>query len=356
MQSHLSYARARHLVASLGLIAVACGGGDSAPARSQWVTQDEGASPLAETGMDPSDEAGIAAEPTEPVGRATGDGSGPVIHSIEIDPASPVAGDTVRVRVDAGGADGSSPFLAYAWKINGAPVGSGVPKLILDDARKGDRLELEVTASDGRATDVSTLAVRVENAAPTLRRVEVEPAGEISAGQTITLRPDARDRDGDPVEFDYGWSVNGQPVAEQGPTFETGELVRGDEVRAVVVATDGEIDSEPIETPAFVMTNSSPTIVSRPGPPDEDGVFDYQVRAEDPDGSSNLMFVLEQAPEGMEIDARTGRIHWEPKPGQIGTWPIAIVVDDLEGGRTRQVFELSTSDPGSQASPPARVR
>jgi hypothetical protein len=351
MQSHLSYGKTRHLVVSLGLVgAIACGGSEPEPAG--WGAHVGEAAQPADAGEGVSD--GMQTSEASRSASSGGGNAGPVIHSIELDPDSPIAGETVRVRVDASDPDGGSPFLEYAWKLNDAPVGSGVPKLILSDARKGDQLELEVTASDGQTTDVSTVSVRIQNAAPTLRKVDVEPGGEISAGQTITLRPEARDRDGDPVEFSYRWSVNGRAVSETGPSFETGELERGDEVRAVVLATDGEIDSEPLETPAMVMTNASPTIVSWPGAPDEDGIFEYQVRAEDPDGAANLMFALEEAPPGMKIDARTGRIRWEPKSHQIGTWSVAVVVDDLEGGKTKQVFELSTS--GGSAQPPAGVR
>ena len=64
-------------------------------------------------------------------------------------------------------------------------------------------------------------------------------------------------------------------------------------------------------------------------------------------------FKLAEAPAGMKIGAQTGAIRWEPKPDQIGSYTVAIVVDDLEGGQTQQVFELSTTAPDAPPAKPA---
>jgi len=280
--------------------------------------------------------------------------SSPVINSVSFDPARPVTGDVVRVVVELSDADGDSPFLAYQWQLAGRDVGSSVPKLVLNGAEKGDQLEITVTASDGKSSPVSeSYRTNIGNSPPALRKVDVEPGSTIVAGQPITLRPDARDADGDTIEFRYRWSVNGRRVAEKGPMLSTDELDRGDEVLAVVTASDGETDSEPLELPAFSIGNTPPRFTSWPGSPGADGVFDYQVEAEDPDGTRDLMFELEQAPEGMQIGARDGRVHWEPKADQIGSFSVSIVVDDLQGGRTRQVFELATQAPAGEATAPA---
>lgn len=344
------------LLAVLALAAlVACGGSEPEPPKSaSWLPGD--AVPGAGSDDEVGDDAVGLVESTsadDPSLRDDGINDPPRIHGVTFDPEKPVVGDTVRVKVDATDPDGNTPFVSYEWTLSGRPVGASVPKLSLGGARKGDRVELTVTASDGEElSDVEIAWFTIANAPPTLRKVEVEPGAEISAGQKITLRPEARDRDGDAVEFRYRWTVNGNRVPENGATFDTAELERGDEVVAVVIATDGEMDSEPLETPPFRLTNTPPTITSWPGAPGADGVFQYQVVAEDPDGS-NLMYRLDEAPEGMTIGSKTGQVRWEPGSGQLGTYQVAIVVDDLEGGQTKQVFELSTAAPDSPPAAPA---
>jgi len=344
MKSLSSTLRVRCLVAPLCVLGiVACGAEESREAK--WADLP----PPAQS--EPESMAQAAAQP-QAVATDRTENSAPVIHSVVFEPAQPMVGDVVRAAVEVTDPDGDAPFVEYAWVLAGRELESNVPKLILTSAKKGDKIELRVTASDGQAQSaVEETWVLVANAPPTLKQVQIEPGAEIVAGQTIILRPEARDRDGDAVSFRYEWQVNGRRMAEKGATLDTGELSRGDEILAVVVASDGEDDSEPLETPTFILTNTPPVIVSWPGSPGDDGVFEYQVEAEDPDGTVELMYELAEAPEGMEIGATTGRIRWEPSPDQIGSYSVAVVVDDLEGGRTKQVFELSTAAPDGASAP-----
>ena len=86
-----------------------------------------------------------------------------------------------------------------------------------------------------------------------------------------------------------------------------------------------------------------------------DGSF-HRVRAEDPDGDPELMFELDEPPDGMTIDAVTGAISWEPSAVQPGTHHVAVIVDDLNGGRTRQVIEITVSPTAGGFQPPASAR
>jgi hypothetical protein len=53
----------------------------------------------------------------------------------------------------------------------------------------------------------------------------------------------------------------------------------------------------------------------------------------------------------MRIDPLTGKITWTPTPSQSGTYAIKVLVDDLQGGRSRQLFEVNVGSPGSSPSP-----
>ena len=111
-----------------------------------------------------------------------------------------------------------------------------------------------------------------------------------------------------------------------------------------VVAGDGTARSEPAEVPIQIV-NAPPRFVSRPPETLGDGGFVYRVAAEDPDGDRGLQFQLEKAPEGMEIDPLSGAIRWAPRPDQVGTHAVSVIADDLQGGRSRQSFELRVATP-----------
>ena len=245
----------------------------------------------------------------------------------------------------------TTPFVSYEWQVGGKTAASDVPKLMLTGVLSGNPIELTVVASDGKAESSPYVATtRVHNAPPKIHKIDIEPASDLVAGQPVVLRTDARDADGDEIDLDITWKVNGRRIAEDGPSFDTRDLARGDRVQAIVVASDGEDDSEPFETPEMTVGNTPPTITSWPGAPGDDGVFVYQIEAEDPDGRTRLLYELETGPEGMTVDAASGVVRWTPSQAQIGTFDVALIVDDQNGGKTKQVFELST---GTETAPPA---
>ncbi len=277
----------------------------------------------------------------------------PIIARIRFEPERPVTGDSVRAVVEASDPNGDPIWFHFAWELSGAPVNSKARELVLAGASKGDRLEVTVVAHDGKAeSGPAHAATQIRNTAPRLERISIEPPGEIVAGMPIVVRPDACDADGDPVTFRYEWTVDGRPVPERGPSLSTEDLQRGDVVRVAVVATDGEDDSEPLASPKLPIVNAPPRVVSRPSEPSNDGTFRYQVLAKDPDGDTGLQFHLENAPDGMSIDALSGAVTWVPAPEQLGTHSVSVIVDDLQGGRVRHTFEVSVAPPDG-AAPPA---
>ena len=281
----------------------------------------------------------------------------PVIHSVRFEPDQPDAGDKmVRAVIDASDPEGSGVWFHYEWTLDGRELKGPDGSVVLLGATKGQLLELLVKASDGdRESTAYRLHARIANALPDLRSVTVTPAVDVIAGTPIVIRPDARDADGDRVEFQYRWWVNDLAAYETGPSFSTEALHRGDRIRASVVASDGEGESEPVETPLITITNTPPKIVSKPAGPGPDGAFRYQVSARDADGDRQFQFRLDEAPEGMEIEALTGLITWTPAPDQDGVHTISVIADDLQGGLGRQTFEATVSGSAAESSP-AKVR
>jgi hypothetical protein len=273
--------------------------------------------------------------------RSTGN-SAPRIWSLTFEPEKPVADDRVRVRVETDDADEDPLFFEYRWELDGEVLEEDSDALALRGAARGSVLAVTVTASDGVATSAARRSeVVLGNRPPSVERLAIRPAKNIVAGMTLRAEAFASDPEGDALELRYEWRVNGKPSGEAGEVFDTAGLKRGDTLSVAVVASDAVTPSAPVASPDLLIVNAPPRIVSKPGQPSDDGVFRYRVAAEDPDGDSKLEYHLLDAPDGMEIDTLSGSIIWQPQPDQLGTRLVSVVVDDPQGGRGEQSFEVS---------------
>ena len=288
------------------------------------------------------------APPEAPLSAAP-ENAAPVVSRLELEPAAPMPGETVRVHADVTDPDGDSVALAYDWAVDGRPAGDGTARLRLPDSQKGQQIHVRVTASDGRLdSSPATRTVTVGDRAAVLDGLTIQPGHEVTAGESIRVVARATDADGDPVTIAYHWRVNGEAVDTTADHFDTSALKRGDrvEVEAHVDADGGDS----LTSPPIRITNAPPRVTSRPVPPGADG-FRYRVEAVDPDGDTPLRFSLENPPRGMTIGALTGEVRWRPTRAQAGLHPIEILVDDGQGGRVSHAFELQVGN-SPPASPP----
>jgi hypothetical protein len=278
--------------------------------------------------------------------------STPRINALHFEPDTPRTGDKVRVVVEASDDDGDHLSYTFQWTINGIRLTEQNATIKLSGARRGEPVKVEVVASDGLASSEPLEATtRVHNRPPHLTGVRLESNSSISAGTEVTARPTARDLDGDTPSYRYSWWVNGRAELESGPKFSTAGLHRGDTLRVRVFASDGQDESNSVDSEEIVLGNAPPIIVSQPGGADEDGTFRYQVRAEDED-DDDLLISLVKGPKGMAMTSAGGLIEWSPRPDQGGTHVIDVAVDDSFGARTTQRFSIVV-DPGAASAPPA---
>ncbi|MDH3211242.1 MAG: hypothetical protein OEM05_02045 [Myxococcales bacterium] len=271
----------------------------------------------------------------------------PRVESVRIEPDRLRAGQSVTAVVEASDPDGDSLSYRYEWRAGGvAARGSTFTSLRV---RKGDAIELIVTASDGRAQSAPfRITTVVDNSVPEVRGIRIEPEGEITAGRELKVEPEGRDADGDPIAYRYLWWVNGSTVDQTGPLLSTAGLRRDDRIRVRVVATDGDGQSDAFESREITLANAAPVIVSEPGAAGADGVFRFRIRAEDPDGDRPLRYRLASAPDGMKMVSGAGAVEWRPRADQAGEHAVEVVVEDPVGGRTSQHFRLVVGD-----TPPA---
>lgn len=290
--------------------------------------------------------------PTAAPEAREGTNQAPEISRLAISPGDPVPGAVLQAVADASDPDGDAIRLEYRWFVNGEEVASGPSANVKLDIAKGDRVEVEAVASDGRAqSQPRRRSVSVGNRPPTLKGVALAPSGDVRAGDTLTVQPVADDPDGDAVEFRVRWLVNGQQAGE-GLSFATDDLTRGDRVVAEVVAADRGSETRPVRSELVEIGNTPPRITALPSRRVDEGTFVYDFEAEDPDGDRNLRFWLDQAPDGMRIDAISGQMRWTPREDQIGTHPVEVGVKDGSGEGTTFVFEVTVTAQGGEATPP----
>ena len=95
-----------------------------------------------------------------------------------------------------------------------------------------------------------------------------------------------------------------------------------------------------VSLPSQAQTNHPPQIVSQPGRVATIKLgFDYAVRAEDADADT-LRYLLPTGPASATIDADNGRLRWRPAAADLGRHAFRVAVEDGQGGRAEQDFEL----------------
>jgi len=271
----------------------------------------------------------------------------PVIQYLRLEPTEPVAGDAIYASVKARDPDGDNVEIRYDWEVGGVPVSETGPTITLGPVPKGTQIEVTATASDGLHTsEPARGSVEVRNQRPRLTEVHIEPWDKVALGETLVVRADGIDPDGDALRFDFAWEVNGEPVDESGTSFATASLTAGDWVQARVTANDGASDSDRIATARVRVVGANPEIVSAPSGFASDGVYRYRVEVVHPDGDRSLRFELRTAPEGMKVDAISGEITWTPRADQVGEHPVEVAVRDSKDAVTVQSFSLNVGAAG----------
>lgn len=281
-----------------------------------------------------------------PAQAASGPNRAPRIERLALDPSEPRAGEDVVARVQAVDPDGDAVELQYLWTVGGRRVTErGASLRVPETARKDLPIEVEVTAHDGRAgSEPAQAQARVANRSPELLGVRVEPVEGVKVGSELVAVVDARDADGEPLEFSYAWRVNGRPAGASGERFSTNGLKRGDQVQVRASASDGSADTAPLDSAPVVVGNSAPAITSLPGGLTADGQFSYTVQASDPDGDRNLRFQLAQGPDGAQVDPLLGEVRWAASREHVGKHVFEVVVLDGYGGEARQRFEVDVRE------------
>ena len=274
------------------------------------------------------------------------DNQPPVVERVALNPENPLPGNSIEARIDANDPDGDPIQLSLEWRQQGRVISRGAPTTITpEDLKKGEEIAVRVTASDGRdESEPVNATVTVGNQAPLIKAFYLSPDGEVKPGQAVTAAPQGLDADGDQLDYEYEWWLNGRVVrGADEATFDTSSLQRGDRLQAKVRVTDGEDWSPTAESMVLELANRPPKIAGLPAiETDADGVHaDFQ--ADDPDGDKSLRFRLIQGPPGLRVDPVSGRLSWKPEPGTTGAHAVEVAVADSLGAESALRFELNVA-------------
>jgi hypothetical protein len=317
--------------AGVAVIALACGGDDPAatPATAHEPVADslESADPF-------SDEDDFGLDSFESAASENPSG----LASVRFSPDPPVPGEPLRAMVSMQRGSGKRAELSYIWSIAGHRVDNDRGSIQLPKLEKHDRIEVSVARSDGVGDPVTAVAT-IENSRPKLMELKLE-LEDTADGEVWKAEAWGNDPDGDTLEYEYTWIVNGRRHKHKGATFPSAELERGDTISVRVVASDGEEDSSVAESGRAEVANAAPDFVSTPPPLDRSGQYRYEAKAEDPDDDRGLKYELVEGPEGMEMDSRSGVVSWTPSAEQAGRHTIEIAVEDKHDGRSTQSWIL----------------
>ncbi len=147
-----------------------------------------------------------------------------------------------------------------------------------------------------------------------------------------------------------GFTPEGLPYYDYSGLVDDGTLDAGESTAAKTIAFFNPGGTQfTYELVYFGQTNQAPAIGSSPeqaaiiGKP-----YFYQVVATDPDGDP-LEYRLTAGPEGIGLDAVSGKMTWTPTANDLGGHDVQVEVSDGRGGFAQQRYSLVVS-----LSPPNR--
>jgi hypothetical protein len=269
--------------------------------------------------------------------------SAPVITSVRILPENPNRETELHFNIEGRDPDGDPMTYRFQWVRNESNLpDENRNTLNCRDLSKGDSVQVRVTPTDGKTEGEPFLAppVRILNSPPLVSGVDVEPK-QAYASDTLKAKVKSSDLDGDFIYHVFQWEKNGIVLTEERTeVLERGQFKKGDSISVTVTPDDREVLGKPRKSDPIVISNSPPMIVSSPPVSVAEGLYTYEVKANDPD-QDPILFSLKKGPKGMTIDPKTGLIRWKIHKESRGTHAIEIEACDNEEAKSYQRYTLT---------------
>ena len=125
------------------------------------------------------------------------------------------------------------------------------------------------------------------NTPPMIRSAVIVPTS-VNLESTLQVDIQSEDKEGDPIQYQYQWIVNGLPApAATGPQFLTAQLKKGDEIVVELIPSDGKVNGAVFKTSLVMVGNTAPQVDEihmEPAPVHRGEIIKARVVAHDPDG------------------------------------------------------------------------
>jgi len=186
----------------------------------------------------------------------------PVLDSVTLSPDPGYEGSTLTcAEGSASDADGDSISYSYAWSVNSSTTSDTSSTLTGSAFDKGDDVVCSVTPSDsaGSGSAVDSNTVTIENTAPTITGVTIDPSAP-ALDDTLTCSVDGySDDDGDSDSSTYSWTISGTEVGSSSTL--SGVFSAADLVTCTVTPHDGT-DAGTADSATVQVENSKPVLDS----------------------------------------------------------------------------------------------
>lgn len=205
----------------------------------------------------------------------------PSTPTIRILPEDPTTLDDITANLSAEAVDPEGGFVDYDWwwskegetTIHTDPDGM-LPHVLSSSLTARDEVwvfTVEATEAEGAnpITVTATASVTIANAPPGNPVVDLVPDQPHPLSTlTCEIETEATDADGDDVEYQYAWLINGLDVdGEDGPTLASAYTSEGDTVECTATAFDGTSiggsDTDSVGIGAGELTLSDAAVVIR---------------------------------------------------------------------------------------------
>jgi hypothetical protein len=193
--------------------------------------------------------------------------SAPVVH---IEPEGATTTDTLTVGFDAPGVDpeGATLSYRYEWLLDGVSLGS-TGAIAPSETLKDQIWTVQVRATDGISEGPpGEASITIANSRPLVDLVQIRPeplfTDDLASAEVVVS-----DADGDSIDLDYQWTVDGVVVGE-GSTLDGGVYFdKAQVVGLVVSAFDEEGVLDPVEALDLTVQNTAPAAPELVVAPDE---------------------------------------------------------------------------------------
>ncbi|MCU0799417.1 MAG: S8 family serine peptidase [Candidatus Thermoplasmatota archaeon] len=311
----------------------------------------------------------------------TGANTGPEIKDIEISPSTVTVGSVCRIELQA--VDPDEEPLNYALTATGGKVeGTGPVWQWTAPVSPGSySLTFKVSdpsgASADRSADVSVLE-GPPNRPPEITMFKASPT-QVRTGGTAVLTVSAKDLDGDPITYSYSALLGSVTGSSDTATYKAPDLPGTDKVTAMVMDSKGAYSTRELEirvvssqqnkAPSIMFMEVVPNVVNTEN---RDGQFVLRAEVSDPDGASDIKYVLadlstvgylsgqELKDDGNPPDEAAGDLVYSillPDVGQLkkGEYSIEVTVVDMALASSAQSVQLIVDIPDEGDTEKGRV-